>query len=321
MDAKLQERCNLQIENERIIRQSTVLEKEESVKLGALLFTAIGLKADPEKIQKCRQILKTKTGLFSNFRGTLQFVVLLKMTLMEDPEQFIDGVIETYEKLTEHITFPGLIPAMVAVTIYQKKGDRDPDELIKRILDIYSTVKRVHPHLTNEADMGYITLMVLADRATGDVEEEKEAIYLELKKKYQLTSEVAQAAALVLLTSGKPAVEKVEHFIALYEAVKEGKHATAKNRFMSIYGVFADLDLSVEKEAAAICEVDSYLKDQKGYRTFSSGTDFRKVLAATLTLQYYTIDEPAWPKERTEAEEVSIDALLFILIMNLVVMI
>ena len=321
MDAKLQERCNLQIENEKILRQASRLETEESIKLGALLFTAMGYTADPEKIRKCRQILKTKAGFFSSFRGTLQFVILLKMTLKQDPEQYIDGVIETYEKLTANIALPGMMLTMIAVTIYEKKGDRDLDVLIEDILYIYSQVKKVHPYLTNEADMAYITLMVFAGRATGDVEEEKEAIYLELKNRYQLTSEVAQEAALVLLTSGKEKEEKVDRFIAMYEAVKEGKHATAKNRSMSIYGVFVDLDRSVEEAARAVCEVDEYLKDQKGYRSISAGGDFRRVLAATLVLQFYTTDQPSWPESRKGADEVSIDALLFTLIMSIMVVI
>ena len=321
MDAKLQERCNLQIENEKILRQASRLETEESIKLGALLFTAMGYTADPEKIRNCRQILKTKAGFFSSFRGTLQFVILLKMTLKQDPEQYIDGVIETYEKLTANIALPGMMLTMIAVTIYEKKGDRDLDVLIEDILYIYSQVKKVHPYLTNEADMAYITLMVFAGRATGDVEKEKEAIYLELKNRYQLTSEVAQEAALVLLTSGKEKEEKVDRFIAMYEAVKEGKHATAKNRSMSIYGVFVDLDRSVEEAARAVCEVDEYLKDQKGYRSISAGGDFRRVLAATLVLQFYTTDQPSWPESRKGADEVSIDALLFTLIMSIMVVI
>lgn len=317
MNEKLQDRCSRQIENERIIRQTVKLESEESVKLGALLYTAMGLTVDPEKILSCRQILRNKTGAFSNFRGTLQFVILLKMTLAEDPEDYIDQVIAVYDKLTANIVLPGMIYVMVAVTLYEKSGDRDMDALIAEVLNIYNMVKKLHPYLTDEADMGYITLMVLAGKATEEVEEEKESIYLELKNQYQMTAETAQAIALVLLTSSKPAKEKVEQLLCLYESLKEEKHATGKNKFMSIYGAFTDLKAPQEETTALICDADRYLKEQKGSGVFAINSDLRKVIASTLVLQFYTVDKPSWPEDASA--EVSVDALLFTIIMSLMV--
>ena len=319
MDEKLLERLRHQVENEKIVRQTARWDLEEAVKLGALVYTALGLTADPEKILECQKILKNKAGFFSRFRGILQFVVLTKMTLEENPEAYIDAVIAIYEKITEKITLPGTILVVIASTIYDNQGDWDLDDLIKEILRIYAKVKKVHPYLTNEADMAYITLMVCANRANAYVEEEKESIFLELKNQYQLTAEVAQAVSLVLLTSTLPEAEKVERFIALFEEMKRQKHATGKNRYMSIYGVFTDLDLTKEEEAKALCEAEDYLKERKGYRSISSSGDFRKVLAATLVLQYYTLDRPSWIKERTESAEVPIESLLFTLIMNILV--
>lgn len=320
MDEMLMERCNRQIKNERVLREAVAFGSEESIKLGALLYTAINEEADVEKIEACQMILREKTGLFSTFRGALQTVILLKMSRAEDPEAYIDNVLNTYNRLTRNVAFPGLLSVLAAVTIYEQHGDQDVDALVDQILDIYAEAKRIHPYLCDESDMAYIALMVLSGRADIAIEEEKEKIYILLKEKFHLPAEAAQSTALVLITaSEKTAEEKVDSFIRFYEALKETGHATAKNRYISIYGIFTDLNIPTEETTAAISEVDQFLKEQKGYGIFSVSSDLRKVLASTLVLQHYTTDVPSWPVLGDSG--VRIEALLFAVIMNMVVLI
>lgn len=323
MEEKLMERCRRQIENEGDLRQSVTLGSEESVKLGALLYTALGLKVDPDRILECQTILRDRTGLFSNFRGALQAVVLLKMTQAEDPAAYINDAIYAYTRLTRNMTFPGLLSVLAAITISEQHGDRDVDEVINRILEIYATVKEMHPYLTDESDMAYIALMLLSGKADIRIEEDKETIYVALKEKFHLPAEAAQSSALVLITGNKPVDERVDEFMRLYDALNETGHATAKNRCISIYGAFTDVQVPQEKIVEAVAWADQFLKDKKGYGVFSVSTDLRKVLAATLVLQHYTIDVPSRPAADGEGgvSNVSIEALLFNIIMNMVVLI
>ncbi|MDO4734490.1 MAG: hypothetical protein Q4A51_04440, partial [Lachnospiraceae bacterium] len=72
MDAKLQARCDRQIENEKALRNMSTLESEASVKVGCLLYTALDLPVSDDSVYECKKILENKDGFFSYFRGALQ---------------------------------------------------------------------------------------------------------------------------------------------------------------------------------------------------------------------------------------------------------
>jgi hypothetical protein len=102
--------------------------------------------------------------------------------------------------------------------------------------------------------------------------------------------------------SKKPVEQKVENFIGLYKALKEAKHATSKQKVMSVYAAFADLDISRELLVEEIGEAEEWLRQQKGYGLLSS-SDVRRVMAATLVLQYH--GEQGTVAVQTEASAVA----------------
>ena len=60
MTKSLSELCELQIENEKIIRKASFLELDDIIKVGALFYTVRDLTPDAEKIRVCKGILKKK---------------------------------------------------------------------------------------------------------------------------------------------------------------------------------------------------------------------------------------------------------------------
>ena len=284
MNQQLQRLCELQIENEKIVRKAAILEMEELAKMGALFYTAKGRQADPERIKECKAILKRKTGIFSNFRGYLQYAVQVKMSLETDPEAWLDSVMGIYKKLVEGRALPGEILAMTAITIYEQGRGKDIDQVIAQTKEAYASIKKTHKFLTDESDMSFIALMVLCGKDVNKTVAEVEELYLALKDRFRMPSDTAQAAALVLSMSEKPTAQKAEDFIGLYEALKAEKHATSKGKPMSIYAAFADANIPRDEAVAEIGEVEAWLKGQKGYG-FLSEPDIRRVMAATLVLQ------------------------------------
>lgn len=320
MNAKLQERCIRQIENEKSFRQMSTMVSEESVKLGSLLYTAVGMTEDDDKTYNCRQILQNKSGFFSNLSGVLQSLLILKMTLAEDPEEYIDNVIAVHDKLTQDTVMSGLFSVLTATIIYEQHGTQDVDEVIAQVLEMFALVKQTNPQLSHDSDMAYIALMLLSGKADTKIEEEKSVIFKALKDEFHMPSDAAHATTLVLITSNKPTDEKIREFKELYEALKSAGHATTIKRPISIYGAFIDLDAPTDDLVSAIVDVDKFLKSQTGYGVFSISSDFRKVVASTLVLQYYTIDLPTEqaPGEFTVSTGISIEALLFIVLMSIV---
>ena len=323
MDAKLRERCDRQIANEKALRNMSDLESESSVKVGSLLYTALDLPVNDDNVYAARKILETKDGFFSNFRGVLQALLLLRMAVSEDPESYIDTIIDTYNNLEEKTGVSGLFAVLTSVIITEQHKDLDIGSVVAQTADLFEHIKKNHPERSNASELAYVALMLLSGKADVGLEDEKEKIYTELKEKMQLPDDAARAISLVLMTNSISANIKIDGFIAFYNSLNSTGHATGKNQYMSIYGAFVDLDfleklgIPENETIAAIGEVDDYLKKKTGYGMFSINKDMRKVIAAALTLQHYTIEIPR-EKHSDFHPDISLELLLFIVLMSLV---
>lgn len=323
MDAKLRARCDRQIENEKSLRNMSTLESEASVKVGSLLYTALDLPVSDDKVYASKKILETKDSFFSNFRGVLQSLILLRMSVAKDPEAYIDSIIDTYQKLEKSTGISGLFTVLSSVIIAEQRKDQTIESVVSQVKELYENIKKLHPDRTSASELAYVSLMLLSGKADVRLEDEKERIYTALREKLQLSDDAARATTLVLLTNSNSADVKVDGFITFYNSLKAAGHATGKNQYISIYGAFADLDyledlgIPESETLAAIGEVEEYLRKKPGYGVFSINKDMRKVLSAALTLQHYTIEIPE-EKHAVFNPEISIELLLFIVLVSLV---
>lgn len=285
MRESLRNRLETQVRIEKALQKGHRLEFEQVIKLGAMLYANTGRDVDAGRIKECKRILKEKAGIFSNFRGTLAFVVQIKMALADEPRAYLDGVMAVYERLKAGRKLPGELLAMAATTIYDNCPQNKIDETVERTLEAYAHVKERHRFLTDDADMALIALMVMAGKDPDQAAEQAEELYGTLREHLRIGSDTAQTVAMVLALSSKPAAQKIEDFVALYEACKEARHATSRDNDMAIYAAFADVDYDLAELVSEIGEVDVWLKGQKGYGAFGVGGSMRRMLAATFVLE------------------------------------
>ena len=286
MNQTLQAKCERLVANDRIVKKAGFLESVNLVKLGSLLYLFEDAEPDVERIKACRKLLKTKVGIFSNFRGTLGFIVPVKMALADDPEAYIDDTIRIYKQLTEGKPFAGEMLAMAALAIKDLCPAERFDEVVARTREAYARMNRAHPILTNEYDMVLIALMCIMGSDVEATLTEAEELFDELHAR-GLSGNASQASSMVLALTDAPAAQKVDDFLGLYAALKEAKHATPRNDSMAIYAPFVDLDVPRDTIIADISEVDTWLKGQKGYGAMGVGKTVRRLFAAAITLDAY----------------------------------
>lgn len=285
MRTSLQERCEAQIRNETMLRKGHILEFESVMKLGAMMFVNAGREVDVERLKECKRILKGKVGLLSNFRGYMKYLVQIKMALADDPSEYIDGVLDVYQRLKQNIMLPGEMVSMAATTIYENCSAEERDAVVDKTREAYAKIKSRHRFLTGEEDLALVALMVMEDIDPDQAAQRAEELYTMLKDNYLPGSDTPQSVAMVLALSKKPAEQKVKDFFALYEACKAAGHATGKNKAMTIYATYADMDEAREKIVSEIGEVDLWLKKQKGYGALGVGASVRRLLAAAFVLE------------------------------------
>ncbi len=66
------------------MRKVAKLEYEAVMKLCAMMHVNAGREVNAERIRECGGILKSRAGVFSNFRGTLQRVILTKIWIFQE---------------------------------------------------------------------------------------------------------------------------------------------------------------------------------------------------------------------------------------------
>ena len=71
-------------------------ESDIFIKCAALTLTMKNKKADADKINHCRDILKNNTSLFSNFRGNNMLTSSVYLSLEENPEEALNKVLNIY---------------------------------------------------------------------------------------------------------------------------------------------------------------------------------------------------------------------------------
>ena len=323
MDGKLKARCDRQIMNEKALRNMSTLVSEPSIKVGSLLYTALDIPVSYDDVYAAKTILETKNSFFSNFQGVLQTLLLLRMAVSKDPETYIDTIIDTYGQLEKDTGVSGLFTVLSSVIIAEQHKDQEIAFVATQVADLFAHIQKRHPEWSNTTELAYVALMYCSGKAEAGLEEEKEKTYTALRDKLQISDEAARATTLVLMTNSRSAAVKVDEFVDFYKRLQLTGHATGKNQYMSVYAAFADLkfleelDIPENETIASIGEVDDYLKKKPGYGPFSIKKDMRRVLAAALTLQHYTIEIP---KEHIADfdPDVSIELLLFIVLVSLV---
>ena len=316
MKQSLQEICEAQIRNETAMRKVAKIEYEPVLKLCAMMYVNAGREVNAEHIRECSGILKSRTGMFSNFRGTLQRVILTKMALADDPAAYLDDVTDVYGKLKADHKLPGEMFAMAATTIVENCPVERRTEVVEKTRQTYAMMKKQHPFLTDESDLSLVALMIMAGKDPVQVADEAEKLFQAMKHDYKIGSNTAQSASMVLALSDKPADRKLEAFFGLYNACKAAKHETAKDKAMVIYAAFADADYDLNETVASIGEVDNWLKGQKGYGLFSLGTSERRLFAASMVLKDMQAGGAAAALSATNAiTQAIIEELVLILVM------
>ena len=284
MRESLKRRCDLQIQNEACVRKAARFEYDEVSKLAALIITSKGAVADEARIRDCRALLKKQAGIFSNWRGIMNTVVLAKMSLADDPLSYFEGVQGVYEMLTAKTLFKSEYQSMCAMMIYELCQEERRDEVCAKTIEQYQAARKAHPFLTGHEDLSVIALMVLAGLDPAEMLARAEECFELLKPLLNLHPETRQMTSNILALSDKPSSEKVEILNSLHEGLTEAKHPLSKNRTISILAAYVDVEARRKDLIDEICEVDDYLKGQKGYGILGVGKSFRRLMASVMVL-------------------------------------
>ena len=280
MTDSLQRICDNYIASRDVVKKTFKLEYSAIYPVCANLFAARGKIADHETLASCKALLKEKTGLFSNFRGTLAAPVSTMMAVSGAPERTLDEAIENYAVLKKHFWGSEYL-ALVAFLLADMGVSSQVEERAARGKAIYKRMKESHPFLTSQEDSVFAVLMAFSERSDDELVEEMESVY-ELCKSRFSRSNATQAVSHVLALSPGEAEQKAQRLMDLYDAIKASGGKYGKHFELPTLAALSVLDVPIETLVSELLEVDAFLSQQKGYGMLSVDKKTRMMHAAML---------------------------------------
>ena len=287
MDERLRQKCELLSENRNAIRKQFGWENNLMCIVAALVFTNVGQKADVPKMEECKKILKKNAGVFSDLRGYMYLIMLSKMTLAGDPEGFLKHVQEIHRKLHEKRVFGSEYMALAAVSICENCDQDQVDSVVEKTRTLMKRMRAEHPLLTGDSDMTFAALLAMTDKSIDKIIEDTEEGYEFFKKKFAFHKNAVQALShIIALNEGsiKAGCEKVAE---LFDEMRSRKVKYGKETELAALGMFVNTEVPKDELVTQIDEAEKYLKNCKGFGSFSIERRVRLMFSALLAAQVY----------------------------------
>ena len=279
MDRQIETRSLNLVENYRILSGRNKMEFPEMVLACAGIFLAAGVTPDMNRLAECKKLLKSKAGIFSNFRGSDELLVRCKMALSADPELYFENLEREYQRIK---TFFSGEQTVLAAMILAEQGS-SVEDLAEKTKQIYKDMKEAHPWLTSENDLPFAALMAVSGRDASSVYAEAEEIYALLGKNLHADKDTRQMLSHILAIRSGSAAEKCEKLCALADGLKAAGHSLGRGSRLAILGILADSTLPTASLVERISETDDFLKQYKPFRgIFGVGKDCRRMFAVQM---------------------------------------
>ena len=279
MDRQIESKCLALAENYRILAAGNKMELSEMIVACAGVYLAAGEKPDADRLEECRKLLKSRVGLFSNFRGTGELLVRCKMALSDDPALYFERLESAYQRIK---TFFSGGQTVLAAMILAEQSDA-AEAYAEKTKQIYQEMKEAHPWLTSENDLPFAALMAVSGRDVSAVCAEAEEIYALLRKSLRADRDTLQMLSHILAVRSGRAEEKCEKLCALAAGLKAAGRPLGTGSRLAILGILADSTLPAEALVERICEADDCLKPHKPFHgIFGVGKDCRRMFAVQM---------------------------------------
>ena len=279
MDRQIENKCQTLVDNYRILASGNKLEFTEMILACAEVYLAAGAAPDMDRIKECRKLLKSRAGIFSNFRGSDELLVRCKMALSPDPEQYFNCLEQEYQQIKTF--FSGEQTVLAAMILAEQ--DNSAEDLSEKTKQIYKEMKEAHPWLTSENDLPFAALMAASGRDAASVYAEAETIYAILQKDLRAGKDTLQMLSHILAIRAGRAEDKCEKLCALASGLKTAGHSLGRGSRLAILGILADSGLPTDALVERICQADDFLKQHKPFRgIFGVGKECRRMFAVQM---------------------------------------
>ena len=252
------------IEARDAIRAAFKMESEYIYPVCAQIFLAADRPVEAEQLERCKALVKSTTGPFSNFRGNVRLPLLCMLAAGDEPEARWERTQRCYALLKESF-FSSQYLALAALLLGDGAKEEDLPALAARGKGLFQRMKQEHPFLTGQEDSMFALLLAESPRSDDALIEDMEACYTLLDQRFP-KGDGLQTASHVLALSDDAPERKVERMLSLFDGIEAAGGKYGKDRQLPILAALSLSDGSEEALVADMLELNGLLSQEKGYK-------------------------------------------------------
>ncbi len=286
MDSGIKERCDLMIENRRRLQDIFAYGNKKIVFSAAAIISSYGIPADKKKIIFCKNLLKKRVDILSGLRGQMYPVLVIKMALSSDPEDYLRRVKKIYSILRTRIGSGYDYSALASIILCDKTSEEYYERVAARTIEIYNAMKNKHFIITSYEDIPFCVLLSFLNISTPEIIHETEKNY-NLLKNFFLDSNAVQSLSHILTFDRNQAESKCTRVRGILNELNKMHHKYGKSYELPMLGLIASIQLPNEILAGMIAETENYLALQKGFNNLGITSKTLLMFAAMVIVQQF----------------------------------
>ncbi len=281
--------------NQMLKNCTSLIENRDRIKTvfgwdsGLIHLACAGIYVTKEKevnvsvLLDCKELLKQRVGVFSNFRSTARSPIAAMLAVSENPERTLDNGLLVYQLLKKEFWSSTYLP-FTSMVIAQLADSHQYEAIVARTRRIYSRMKAEHPFLTSGEDSANCALLALSEKTDDALIYDIESCYQLLKPNF-FSSNAVQSLSHVLALGQGTAEAKCKRTMDLFYGLKDQGYKYGTSFELPTLGVLALTDGPKDKMIQEMIQINNWLSNQRGFGFFSSVTAKQRLMYAGMITQ------------------------------------
>ena len=284
MDDLLLEKCNMFLDNRRLLRRKYFLYSPEGIADIAFIYMSNEREINFEMLEYCEDFIR-QSFPFASFQ--YQFLTKVYAAMMDvsniEPDIVVNRVM-SFEELFNR-TFKDTIGLAVLCFSAAERPQVEYQTIYYKALTIYNQMKDLQRSLTNDLDVVYAGILAMAPSIKEDVVDELVIMDDLLVNEYRLPKDFSRRLSYALAFCDGTATQKVHNAMDFIESCTSKWNRHVGYIYYVLHAVVANLSIPLDTIQKDYDEVMKYLKKSRQYGLFSKPE--RSLHACMILLNFY----------------------------------
>lgn len=269
----MNQKADQMLEYYEVLNRKYKWENGLTKQFAALYFVQKKVPVQLERMDAILSAIKSKTGVFSNFRGPSKLMMATLLSTHEgDPNTLVESVLASEMLLKEAGFKNNSYMPITSYVLMASAEDYDRKGVASRAFTLYQEMKKAYPFLTDGADA---PLSILMATVSGKMDRAEYYYKTFASGSFSKGNELQLLSHMISLSeeSAPLLIQKCE---ALYDALRKNKLKT----YIGMYPSIGLLAITGYDNVSNLIELTKYIQKQKHFKWSEKGSNL--LIAASL---------------------------------------